>query len=539
VESLHRDLRFTICGLLMLSLMACGSDTQSTKDPGPIIGDTLTPLPSLEVKPEEIQESDIPTAEADQTRSSSGVWLEAQPWPVIGIHATLLPPKVRTSPSSLLTWGWNSPYLKANEGTTFVDEFTPSSNTHKETQMKSGTNGDMFGNGHAFTEEGDLFMAGGAQPANAAGNWPAIADVFKRSANGSWSILPKMALERWYPTATLLPNGEMLVSSGIKVQNETPNIALPEVYQKDGTWRSLTGASDKFPALYPWMHVMPDGRVFNTGPQREMLILETAGTGKWTSIPTDRDVVNRGYGSSVMFSEGKVLVVGGGAPASNTASVVDIRTGSSTGTGSMSVGRRNLNAMVLPDGNVLVVGGNTGGGNSDGDFVRSAEIWNAATGDWTLLSSQKEIRNYHSTALLLPSGAVISLGGFNTSGQKTAETFLPPYLFNPDGSFRTLENGTRPLAYTMTHEIAYGETFTLYLKSAKAIKMLSLISPASTTHAFDMSQRRLELKFVKASANTLTVTAPANVNLALRGNYMLFAVDSDGIPSSAQWLNLK
>ena len=79
----------------------------------------------------------------------------------------------------------------------------------------------------------------------------------------------------------------------------------------------------------------------------------------------------------------------------------------------------------------------------------------------------------------------------------------------------------------------------MYLKSSKPIKMLSLLSPASTTHAFDMSQRRLELKFVKASANTLTVTSPANVNLALRGNYMLFAVDSDGVPSGAQWLKLK
>jgi Domain of unknown function (DUF1929) len=240
----------------------------------------------------------------------------------------------------------------------------------------------------------------------------------------------------------------------------------------------------------------------------------------------------------VMFTEGKVLVMGGGY-GSQTATIVDVRSGLSTPTGSMHFGRRNLNAMVLPDGNVLVIGGNSGGGNSDGDPAYPAELWNATTGQWTMLGSQTQIRNYHSTALLLPSGAIISMGGFNTPGEKTAETFLPPYLFNPDGSLRTLENGTRPLAYTTKHEITYGEKFTVFLKSAKPIKMISLLSPASTTHAFDMSQRRLELKFVKASANTLTVTAPANVNLALRGNYMLFAVDSDGAPSSAQWLKLK
>ena len=540
---------FAIAGLLALCLLACGSNEPTKPIIGPIIADpakpnpdpnidTITPLPTLEVRPEEVQASTVPAPKTGQTRASSGLWLGPQAWPVISIHATLLPPKDAQTHSSVLTWGWNSPYLKANEGITFVDEYSPSTGKHTPTHMKSGTNGDMFGNGHAFTETGDLFMAGGAQPANANGNWPAINDAFLRTTNGAWNILSKMTLERWYPTVTLLPNGEMLVSSGVKVQNETPAIRLQEVYQKDGSWRSLTSAN-KYVPYYPWMHVAPNGGVFYSGPTPEMGVLETSGAGSWTNIKEGRDLEARNYGSSVMYNEGKVLVMGGGAPASKTAVIVDLRTGSSTPTGAMHFGRRNLNALVLPDGNVLVIGGNTGVGNSDGDPAYPAELWNASTGEWTVLSSQSQIRNYHSTALLLPSGAVISMGGFNTPGEKTVETFLPPNLFNPDGGLRTLENGTRPLAYTTTREITHGEKFTLYLKSTKPIKMLSLISPGSTTHAFDMSQRRLELKFVKASANTLTATAPANVNLAQRGNYMLFAVDSDGVPSSAQWLKLK
>jgi galactose oxidase len=542
VFSLSCAFRAITIGLLVWSLAACGSNSPSDPikpNPDPVVDETIiTPLPTLETRPEEVQAAALPAIEANQNRPSNGLWLEPQAWPVISIHATLLPPKDVQKHSSVLTWGWNSPFVKANEGTTLVDEFSPSTGSHTPTKMKSGTNGDMFGNGHAFTEEGDLFMAGGAQLYDAQGNWPGIADVFRRSSSGTWSILPKMALERWYPTVTLLPNGEMLVSSGTKLQNDDLNLRLNEVYQKDGTWRSLTGATRKYPALYPWLHVRSDGRVFNSGPQRNMAILETGGVGSWTDISAERDDTNRGYGSSVMFTEGKVLVMGGGF-ASKTAVIVDVMTGSSTPTGSMHLGRRNLNAMVLPDGNVLVIGGNSGGGNSDGDAAYPSELWNATTGEWKVLASQKEIRNYHSTALLLPSGAVMSMGGFNTPGQKTAETFLPPYLFNPDGGLRTLENGTRPLAYTTQREIAYGEKFTVYFKSAKPIKMLSLIAPASTTHAFDMSQRRLELKFVKASANTLTATAPANINLALRGNHMLFAVVSDGVPSSAQWLKLK
>jgi hypothetical protein len=175
---------------LALSLAACGSGGTSDPvkpetDPGTKIETNVdgivTPLPTLEVQPEEIAAATLPTIGLGQTRSSKGLWLETQTWPLIPIHATLLPPKEASGPSSVLTWGWNTPYVKANEGTTFVDEFSPSSGTHTPSEMKSGTNGDMFGNGHAFTEEGDLFMAGGSQPLNAKGNWPGMADVFERN----------------------------------------------------------------------------------------------------------------------------------------------------------------------------------------------------------------------------------------------------------------------------------------------------------------------------------------------------------------------
>jgi hypothetical protein len=209
-------------GLLVWSLAACGSNSPSDPikpNPDPLMDETIfTPLPTLETRPEEVQASTLPAIEANQNRPSNGLWLEPQAWPVISIHATLLPPQDAQEHSSVLTWGWNSPFVKANEGTALVDEFSPGTGSHTPTKMKSGTNGDMFGNGHAFSEEGDLFMAGGAQPYDAQSNWPAIADVFRRSSGGTWSILPKMALERWYPTLTLLPNGEMLVSSGTRLQ---------------------------------------------------------------------------------------------------------------------------------------------------------------------------------------------------------------------------------------------------------------------------------------------------------------------------------
>ena len=113
----------------------------------------------------------------------------------------------------------------------------------------------------------------------------------------------------------------------------------------------------------------------------------------------------------------------------------------------MHTARRQLNATMLPDGTVLVTGGSSGAGfNNAAAPVFTAERWDPAQNSFTELASATRYRGYHSMALLLPDGRVLSSGGDN---QPNAEVFSPPYLFK----------GARPVVTSSPSSITYGESF--------------------------------------------------------------------------------
>ena len=331
-----------------------------------------------------------------------------------------------------------------------------------------------------------------------------------------------MNAARWYPTNTTLGNGDVLVSAGTIDQTQGAN-KLPQVWQvATNTWRDLTTAQLSLD-LYPWMHLAPDGRVINTGPFATTRYVDTSGTGSWTVL-TSSSFGFRDYGTSVMYDTGKVLIVGGGDPPTATAEVIDLNATSPSwrAVGSMASARRHLNATVLPDGNVLATGGSSGPGSDNSHLaVQAAEMWNPATETWTSMASYVDwpptYRGYHSTALLLPDGRVLSAGG---DGRPTAEIYSPPYLFK----------GPRPTVTSVPSSVAYGETFVISSADAANISQVTWIRLSSVTHAINMDQRFSRLPFTQI-ADGLSVTAPANPNGSPPGYYMLFAVNSAGVPS--------
>jgi hypothetical protein len=194
--------------------------------------------------------------------------------------------------------------------------------------------------------------------------------------------------------------------------------------------------------------------------------------------------------------------------------------------------RRHHNAVILPTGEVLVVGGLSGTLFNDlSTAVHPAEIWSPATGAWTTLASNTINRGYHTSAILLPDGRVLLSGSGDGAGapsERNAEIFSPPYLFA----------GTRPAIGTAPSTVNYGIAFRVNSPDAPAIAKVSLIRLGSTTHAFDMNQRFQKLSFT-SDASGLNVTAPSSRNRTPPGHYMLFIVNTSGVPSVAKIVQVK
>ena len=181
---------------------------------------------------------------------------------------------------------------------------------------------------------------------------------------------------------------------------------------------------------------------------------------------------------------------------------------------------------VLPDGNVLATGGGRASDGVDlGSSVYEAELWNAQTETWSTMAAMQKGRLYHSSALLLPDARVLVAGGGalpsrNAFNQTNAEIYSPPYLFK----------GPRPTIGSAPGTVEHATSFQVATPDADRIASVALVRFGSVTHNIDMDQRYLPLSFTRGSGS-LTVQAPPNANVAPAGQYMLFLVDSAGVPS--------
>jgi hypothetical protein len=144
-----------------------------------------------------------------------------------------------------------------------------------------------------------------------------------------------------------------------------------------------------------------------------------------------------------------------------------------------------------------------------------------ATGKWSTIDSITVYRGYHSTALLLPDGRVLSAGGEQTGA--SAEIYSPPYLFK----------GARPSITSAPSSVKYGQVFQVATLDVANIGQVTWIRLSSVTHSFNQNQRLNHLQFAQTTGG-LNITAPANANLAPPGHYMLFLVNGNGVPSVAR-----
>jgi galactose oxidase len=271
--------------------------------------------------------------------------------------------------------------------------------------------------------------------------------------------------------------------------------------------------------------------------------ISTTGTGSITSAGLRSDSPDAMNGDAVMYDVGKILTVGGATAYDNgiataRAYTIDInKTATVSRTADMAFSRSFASGVALPDGQVLVVGGQPNPRVfTDTDARMSPEIWNPATGKWTTLAPMAIPRTYHSVATLLPDGRVFVGGGglctnCTTTNHLDGEIFTPPYLLNADGSART-----RPKIVTAPATAKAGST--IAVTTGAPLTKFSLVRMSTVTHTVNTDQRRIPVTASAISGNTASLKLPADRGVLVPGTYMLFALDGQGVPSVAATINI-
>jgi hypothetical protein len=343
-----------------------------------------------------------------------------------------------------------------------------------------------------------------------------------------------MSHGRWYPSATRLADGTVLALSG--QDEEQVFVKTPEIFDPaTSTWRELTGAMQTW-GYYPFAFQSAGGPVFVAGPDAQSRFLDTLAEGGWTDVSLG-GAGHRTYGSAVLFEPGKVLVAGGGDPPTAHAETIDLLAAGPawSATAPMAHARQQLNLTLLPDGTVLATGGTSAAGfNNATGAVLEPELWDPATGAWTSLAPASVPRLYHSVALLLPDGRVLAAGGGHPADTAHGDTdhldgqlFSPPYLFR----------GARPEILSAPSVVALGEPFVVGTGGGAPVSRVTWLAPGSVTHAFDQNQRFLELAWQPVSGGGVAF-APNDARRAPPGDYLMFALSADGVPSVARFVRL-
>jgi hypothetical protein len=390
---------------------------------------------------------------------------------------------------------------------------------------------DIFCSGTSVMPDGRVLVTGGNPlPNTCQPNIPCgtnHANIFD-PATSTWSQAADMNYSRWYPSNVQMPDGTTLVMAGPDAQGDL--VPQMESYNESTNKWTVLPSSANYPGgdTYPRLSLLTVGEIFKSENLGQTYAFNP-GTNAWTLLATT-NFGNRYFGGSVLLPGLKRLMIAGGSPiaengagtATNTAEIIDFssKTPAWTYTGSLNYARMNENLVLLPNGEVLAVGG----GGGDGKYanpVEQAELYSPSTGTWTVMAAQTAQRTYHSTAVLLPDGRVISAGSDWGSLETTYEIYSPPYLFQ----------GARPTITGSPASVTYGSQFVINTPNYASISSVALIRAGSTTHADNFDQRYVALTFTNTGNDTLTATAPANSNMAPPGYYLLVIVNRSGVPS--------
>ncbi|MDG4863346.1 discoidin domain-containing protein, partial [Streptomyces sp. T-3] len=471
--------------------------------------------------------------------AAHGSWGKVTGFPLVPVATAVLPD------NKLLAWsaygvdrfGGSNGYTQ-----TALLDLTTGQVTQRRVE---NTKHDMFCPGTAVLADGRVMVTGGSN-AERASIYDPVTDA--------WTSTTDMNIPRGYQAMTLLSTGEAFVLGGSWSGGSGSKGG--EVWSPSaGTWRKLSGvpvgstmtgdpAGPYRADNHQWLYATSGGRVLHLGPSKQMNWISTGGDGTVTAAGNRADSADAMNGNAISYDIGKLLTLGGAtayenAPATRRAYTVDATgtTPVATRTGDMAHARAFANSVVMPDGKVAVIGGQSFPVPfSDATSAMTPEIWDPATGTFTRMATMAVPRNYHSTANLLPDGRIFTGGGGLCGDCATnhpdGAVFTPPYLLNADGT----EKPRPALTGTTPAGAAHGAK--IPVTTDKAVTSFVLVRAGVATHSTDNDQRRVPLQFRQTAERSYELTIPSDPGIALPGSYMLFALDAQGVPSKARTLRV-
>jgi galactose oxidase len=478
-----------------------------------------------------------------------GSWSAVESLPTNPISAALLPN------GNVLMWSSNAQLtvegdIGSTSSQTDVTVFNPSTGQVVFHQFVNSMMADMFCPGTAYLPDGRVLVNGGSSSPKTS--------IYNPSTN-TWSAGAFMNIDRGYNADVMLPTGEVLTLGG-SWSGSSSTLKNGEVWSPTtGAWTLRTGIlaapmTGPDPADSPnvyrgdnhaWLFATQGGYVFHAGPSAAMHWITTTGSGSIFSAGSRGDDAYSMNGKAVMYDIGKIFKTGGapayaGANATTNTYVINLNPALSnpinesvvvTKTAPMAYPRAFANAVVLPTGQVFVVGGDTYANPFvDSTAVLVPELWDPVSQTFTRLPPMQTPRTYHSAALLLPDGRVFVGGGGQcgtcSTNHLNAEIFSPPYLFNSNGT-----QASQPKIVSAPSTAGLGNTISVSTNAQ--VSAFAIMRLSSVTHTVDNDQRRVPLVISSSSGNSYSLQVPSDPGVVPPGYYMLFAINSQGTPSVA------
>jgi len=481
-----------------------------------------------------------------------GAWTAVIPMPNLPVAAALLPN------GKVLTWSSNNDFtfegdIGAARSQTRTALFDPITLTSKF-RIVTNTLSDMFCPGTAMLADGRLLVNGGSSSPST--------NIYDPWAD-AWSAAAPMNISRGYNASVMLTDGSVMTLGGS--WSGAPRERIGEVWSADSGWslrpgisaKPITGPDPEDIALgrvnrgdnHMWLFSVGDGLIFHAGPSAQMSWITTSGDGAIASAGLRADDPYSINGQAVMYDVGKILKTGGAPAYQNAAAttntyVIDINDAVADlnnpvvvrATAPMAYPRSFANGVVLPSGQVFIVGGQTFAALfSDDRAVLIPELWDPVRETFSQMKPMQIPRVYHSTALLLPDARVFVAGsgmcGGCTADHENAEIFSPPYLFNPNGTPAIRPNIKAAPAATLL-----GSTITVTADTQRL--SFELLRMSATTHTVNNDQRRIPLATAANPNNSYDLTVPSDPGVVPPGYYMLFAINAQGTPSVARTIKI-